>query len=1325
MRTQLLSFFLIIGASFLTNALLAEPLTLIENKGQWESPTLFATAFGSTDVYFQKDRIGYMTYESALFAHDEHVDHHTNATFNGHCYQMRFLNSLSQTACKGKYLQEGYHNFFLGNDSSKWAHHVLSYEQLYYENVYKGIDLHYYEKEGQLKYDWIVAAHQNPQQIQVAYEGLNGIELSNGNLILQTSIGNMQELAPIAYQQINGQKVPVPCQFKLNGNVLSYEFMQGYNADYDLIIDPTLIFCTTAGGTSNNYGFTATYDVLENAYGGAEARSLTGFNPTLGAFQITQGGSTDMGIIKFNPTGTSRIYATYIGGNNIDHPLSLVTSSTGEVYIYGHTLSPNFPAVGGYDVTHNGGYDIVVIRLSADASTIRSTFLGGSGNDGYNQISLLSHDDEKGEVFLDDLGNCYVASSTSSSNFPTNRAAYTGGQDGIVAKFPSGLNTLTWATCLGGTANDNLLNVKVTTTGEVYAVGSTQSNNFPIVNGTVSGVLSTTQIGGAYDGVVVRLSSTGNLNRSAYFGTTGSDYGYFMDLEGSTGVYIMGITSSTTTFPITGSPTPYSGTGRNIVCKFNMDLSSTLISTRFGGSVNLTAFMVDICGGVYACGAGSGFPVAGVSMGGSGFNLVVFTSNLQTLTYGSTFGCGSHVDGGTSRFDKNGVIYEAICSNSCTTTTPGAYSNSTSGGYNLVVYKASLNLIGMTVDYTLSPNGGVGCAPFTVNFQDATNPIFSPTYNWNFGDGSLNSTLANPTHIYTVPGVYNVKLVVYDPLTCDIIDSAFRAVTVHPPLTIDAGPSRFLCPGEASALIATASNNSIALSYSWSPATGLSSTVGQSVVASPSANTVYTLSVTTNVGCNATDTVGLRMSTLQATPTTATPLCNSSVQLNTTTNLATNSNPFVPCGLSNTLCTGAINVTNLGTGTLTLSYPYTGFWHDGRTQMLFLASEMNAAGITGSKNLNSISFQLSSKASTIPYSNFTIKIGCSALTNLSATTWETGLQTVYTGSVTPVMGWNTYNFTQGYIWDGVSNLIIEICFDNTSYTSYDYVYATATTFNSTHYRYLDNSTGCSMTDGTVISTRPNLRFGYCNAATASPALSYSWSPATGLSATNIPNPMASPTSTTNYTLYVSNGICTINAPLTVIYNCPLAVHLWSANVNYKESYYTDLSFSASEGEAGEMFFIYRKYEDETSFHLLDSLPFKKVDEAHFYQDSKLQKIEEKHKIRYQIGLRKLDGQIVLSDPIEVWVHFPEKMEYETYPNPFQENITIRCLNGFPNWEKGQIRIFDALGKELPLQILSQIDRECVVTVPNLAKGNYFLRISNEKGTSQMHSIVKE
>ena len=178
------------------------------------------------------------------------------------------------------------------------------------------------------------------------------------------------------------------------------------------------------------------------------------------------------------------------------------------------------------------------------------------------------------------------------------------------------------------------------------------------------------------------------------------------------------------------------------------------------------------------------------------------------------------------------------------------------------------------------------------------------------------------------------------------------------------------------------------------------------------------------------------------------------------------------------------NTITIGTGTGTNTSnaypsPYANYYWGGKHQMLILASELTASGMTAGQ-INSLAFDVANVNSCPALVNFEIKLNH---TNNSAvsTTWETGLTTVYSNSLyQPVSGWNTHTFSIPFVWDGTSNIIVETCFNNSSWVNNGNasVRQTTTPFASTlHYR-ADNATVCASTanNGTFTS-RPNIRFG--------------------------------------------------------------------------------------------------------------------------------------------------------------------------------------------------------------------------------------------------------
>ncbi|MFZ4591062.1 MAG: T9SS type A sorting domain-containing protein, partial [Ignavibacteria bacterium] len=182
-----------------------------------------------------------------------------------------------------------------------------------------------------------------------------------------------------------------------------------------------------------------------------------------------------------------------------------------------------------------------------------------------------------------------------------------------------------------------------------------------------------------------------------------------------------------------------------------------------------------------------------------------------------------------------------------------------------------------------------------------------------------------------------------------------------------------------------------------------------------------------------------------------------------------------------------INLTNVcvGTGTTSSNYPFTTFWMDGRTQMLFTAAELTAAGIGPNSAFTKIGFNVLT-ASSQTMDGFNVKFQATTQTSLTAFvttgTWFTGFSGSY---AVPGTGTQNITMTNPYLWNGTSNLIIEICYDNAAYTSYSTVASTAAAGMTWGY-YTDNSTGCTMVGGAVQASRPNVCFTFTSGVGVNP-----------------------------------------------------------------------------------------------------------------------------------------------------------------------------------------------------------------------------------------------
>jgi gliding motility-associated-like protein len=274
---------------------------------------------------------------------------------------------------------------------------------------------------------------------------------------------------------------------------------------------------------------------------------------------------------------------------------------------------------------------------------------------------------------------------------------------------------------------------------------------------------------------------------------------------------------------------------------------------------------------------------------------------------------------------------------------------------------------------------------------------------------------------------------------------------------------------------------------------------------------------------NTTFTVSPFVYSYTLTPQTSTICAGSS---NT---LAVNFGNTTPsaCGLSSSGSCTSPNLITIGNGTqvnTTTSYPaiYSNWYRNAKHQILYRASELLAAGVLPGK-ISSLAWNITTINGTTTYPDFTIRMKCTSVNDITSTNFDaTGLtQVYYASSINITTGWNTYSFPVAYEWDGVSNILIEVCNSQTStYTQNSSSPYTTTPFNSVIYYNIDSSPACPNPTGSISANRPNIKFGNCGGSNPA-AFTYSWAPTTGLNTTNTYTTIASPTANIVYTVQVN------------------------------------------------------------------------------------------------------------------------------------------------------------------------------------------------------------
>ena len=178
----------------------------IENKGQYPSQVQYHLRVSNADVFFQLDRLVFNFSDRALADHNHDHDgstHHNATGKNAHAYQLIFENTSAQVLVSGDVPYKDVTHFFIGNDPNKWASDVRAFEKLKYLGIYPGIDLNYFGKEGNLKYDFVVAPNADASIIAMRYEGADKVFLKNRQLHVVNTFNEVTEMCPVAYQIID------------------------------------------------------------------------------------------------------------------------------------------------------------------------------------------------------------------------------------------------------------------------------------------------------------------------------------------------------------------------------------------------------------------------------------------------------------------------------------------------------------------------------------------------------------------------------------------------------------------------------------------------------------------------------------------------------------------------------------------------------------------------------------------------------------------------------------------------------------------------------------------------------------------------------------------------------------------------------------------------------------------------------------------------------------------------------------------------------------------------------------------------------------------
>lgn len=672
--------------------------------------------------------------------------------------------------------------------------------------------------------------------------------------------------------------------------------------------------------TYDEYGNVYSGGMVSNLNGG------TNFPTTPGTYQTSYaGGNWDIAILKYDSSGSKLLYATYLGGNLTETPQSLLVNHAGELLILGATGSTNFPVTnsstfsGGTDVDPLGGVpyvlgsDLFVAKLSEDGTTLLAgTYLGGSNNDGLNFVSgkmnTLSPgfvespiarnygDQLRGDIIVDKDDFVYMASNTRSTDFPIvnadPNAQFKGGtHDAVLIKLPTNLSQIIWSRMLGGSSTDAAYSIKLDETDEVYVAGGTFSSDFQGMNGLK------TVFQGNGDGWIAHVSNDGSqIMDATYLGTVSYDQAYLIDLNDANEVYVFGQTQGV--YPVIGNVYSNPNSGQ-FLHKLSADLRTTIFSTVIGSGsrspdISPTAFLVSDCNTIYLSGWGGAVNVTTINVGGqfvqrnyvggntialpvssdayqknsngSDFYFMVLSGDASNFLYGSFLGgasSGTHVDGGTSRFNKKGIVYQAVCagcggqSDFPAVNVPLEHQTNNSVNCNNAAFKFDLSLLKARIQTNSlklkTPGITEVCFPNPFVFQNLS--AGGQSFEWSLGDGTklMRADTALVIHQFKSPGQYSVKLKAFSQGTCKGKDSTVMVINVYEGLG-KVGNDEFMCFDAGTKLIAMGG-----ASYQWKNKEGDFSSQEAQPIINPKVSTDYYATITDVNGCIKKDTVKIEV----------------------------------------------------------------------------------------------------------------------------------------------------------------------------------------------------------------------------------------------------------------------------------------------------------------------------------------------------------------------------------------------------------------------------------------------------------------------------------
>ncbi len=786
-----------------------------------------------------------------------------------------------------------------------------TYTRVTYKDIYPGIDWVLYSKDGRVKYDFVVHAGADANQIKLQYTGATNLQIKNGELLVETPFGIVQEGTPYTYEATS--KHTVSSHYIITDNTVQIQL--GAH-EGDVVIDPELVWGTYYGdvmGGSSAYdeGFIGT---AADKWGNAAVVGVTTSTnnvATTGAQQTTLVGTYD-GLIVFFDVNGQPLWGTYYGGTDDERLQAITVDNSGQIYVAGYTNSSNLGTSGTQQPLYSGRAssslveeDGIILKLNP-ANGLRSwaTYMGTyDESDGIVDIAC----DAGGDVYL--VG--YTFSTTGMITPGAFLTTYPGTSNrGYIARYSGSNGIRTWGTYFPG----QLHGLVIDKFDRLYISGTTSYTSGIATTGAFNPTFPAF-IG--YADFFARFNTAGNriwgsyTLEPAYFGHT-----IELACDDAGDLYVCGITELTTGIATTGTHkttlTPFAPpaiAGADMyLWKFSPS-GSRIWGTYYGGE-NIdwpSSITTDHTGNVYVWGTTvsnsdittvDGLNPSKADPNKSAFFLSAFNQNGQ-LKYGTYIGEDETIAGGDGvgwthvgcpwawtnnaiSYGKGYVYAAGVTTTQTGFTTLSAFKPTHSGGNDgfLLQFAADTSVFiiqpftdtalckgqALLLDYDVTHPFKTGNV-FTAQLSDASGSFASPTNIGTVtatGAGTINCTI--PTTITTGAG-YRIRIVATTPVDTSYDNLYDIKIGPSRPTGVLASSNSPVCsPGSNLSLAGTSTTSGV--SYYWHGPNGYFAAVQSPTYVNPplSASGDYILSVS-NSGCTQRDTITVHVRLTPLPPT--------------------------------------------------------------------------------------------------------------------------------------------------------------------------------------------------------------------------------------------------------------------------------------------------------------------------------------------------------------------------------------------------------------------------------------------------------------------------